>query len=112
MSNGQIVYKGYKPDPKEQLTRKMLVFYNKNTGKVRLIEAEQWHVSPVLQKPVIEENENDASKKIAILNKQFGSKKVKRRTEQFEKLQVDVNLVKDQLNETVSSNSFLIIVEF
>lgn len=103
MSNGEIVYKGYKPDPKKQLTRKMLILHNKNTGKIRLIEAEQWHVSPVLQKPVIEENVNTVENKIAVLNKKFGSKKAKRRTEQFEKLKVNVDLVKDELKKTVSS---------
>lgn len=81
----------------------MLVLHNKNTGKIRLIEAELWHVTPVLQKPVIEENQNNMDDKIAILNKQFGSKKVKRRTEQYEKLKVNVDSVKDQLEKTVSS---------
>ncbi|EFN84477.1 uncharacterized protein LOC105183234 [Harpegnathos saltator] len=103
LSDGQTVYKGYKPDPKTQMTRKMLVFHNKVTGKVRLVEAELWDVSPVLQKPVIEENKNDVDDKIAMLNKQFGSKKVKRRTEQYEKLKVNVHSVKDQLEKTVSN---------
>ncbi|XP_032680839.1 uncharacterized protein LOC116848644 [Odontomachus brunneus] len=103
LSNGQMVYKGYKPNPKKQLTRKMLVLHNKNTGKIRLIEAELWDVTPVLQKPVIEENTNNVDDKIAILNKQFGSKKVKRRTEQYEKLKMNVDSVKDQLEKTVSN---------
>ncbi|XP_014479544.1 PREDICTED: uncharacterized protein LOC106746914 [Dinoponera quadriceps] len=103
LSNGQVVYKGYKPDPKKELTRKMLVLHNKKTGKIRLIEAEQWYVSPVLQKPVIEENKNNVDDKMATLNKQFGSKKAKRRTEQYEKLKVDVDSIKDQLEKTVSN---------
>lgn len=109
LSNGQIVYKGYKPDPKKQLTRKMLVLHNKVTGKVRLVEAEQWHVSPVLQKPVIEENKDNIDDKIAVLNKQFGSKKVKRRTEQYEKLKVNVDSVKNQLEKSVSSKYSLLL---
>lgn len=102
LSNGHIVYKGYKPDPKEQLTRTLILLHNKRTGKVRLVEAEKWQVSPVLQKPVIEENKNDTEKKIATLNKQFGSKKVKRKTERYEKMQLDVSSVQEQLEKSVS----------
>lgn len=112
LSNGHIVYKGYKPEPKKQLTRTMLMLHNKRTGKVRLIEAEQWQVSPVLQKPVIEENKNDVDENITILNKQFGSKKVKRRTERYEKMKIDVNSVKEQLEKTVSSKTFFIVYFF
>ncbi|KAG7205171.1 hypothetical protein KM043_018263 [Ampulex compressa] len=75
LSNGQIVYKGYKPDTKKDLTRTMLVLHNKRTGRVRLVEVERW---------------------------QFGSKKVKRRTEQYERLKVNVESVKEQLEKTVS----------
>lgn len=103
LSNGHIVYKGYRPDCKEESTRTMLVFRNKRTGKVRLIETERWQVTPVLEKPDIEDNKNDIDKKNIILNKQFGSKKVKRRTEQFERLQVNVDSVKEQLEKSVSN---------
>lgn len=103
LSNGQMVYKGYKPDSKEQLTRKMLLLYNKNTGKIRLIETKLWHVSPVFQKPVTEKNENSTEDKIATLNKQFGSKRVKRRTEEYEKFKKAVNTMKDQLEKSALS---------
>ncbi|XP_029178180.1 uncharacterized protein LOC114945974 [Nylanderia fulva] len=103
LSNGQIVYKGYRPDFEKESTRTMLVLHNKRTGKVRLFEAERWQVTPVLEKPIIEDNKNDMDEKIVLLNKQFGSKKIKRRTEQFERLKVDVNSVKEQLEKTVSN---------
>lgn len=102
LSNGQIVYKGYKPDTKKDLTRTMLVLHNKRTGRVRLVEVERWQVSPVLEKPSVEDNKNGIDDKIAMLNKQFGSKKVKRRTEQYERLKVNVESVKEQLEKTVS----------
>jgi len=103
LSDGHIVYKGYRPDYKNESTRTMLVLHNKRTGKVRLFEAERWRVTPVLEKPDLEDTTNDVDEKINILNKQFGSKKVKRRTEQFERLKVDVDSVKEQLEKTVSN---------
>ncbi|XP_011708126.1 PREDICTED: uncharacterized protein LOC105462910 [Wasmannia auropunctata] len=103
LSSGHIVYKGYRPDCKKESTRTMLVLHNKKTGKVRLFETERWQVTPVLEKPDIEVNQDDVDEKIIILNKQFGSKKVKRRTEQFERLKVNVDTIKDQLEQTVSN---------
>ncbi|XP_012231582.2 uncharacterized protein Polr1E [Linepithema humile] len=103
LSNGHIVYKGHRPDTTQESTRTMLVLHNKRTGKIRLFEAERWQVTPILDKPSVEDNKNDIYEKTIILNKQFGSKKVKRRTEQFEKLKVNVDSVKDQLEKTVSN---------
>ncbi|KAL0116750.1 hypothetical protein PUN28_009990 [Cardiocondyla obscurior] len=103
LSNGHIVYKGYRPDCEKESTRTMLVLHNKRTGKVKLFEAERWQVTPVLEKPNVKDNQNDLEKNIGILNKQFGSKRVKRRTEQFEKLKVNVDAVKEQLEKTVSN---------
>lgn len=109
LSNGHIVYKGYRPDTTQESTRTMLVLHNKKTGKIRLFEAERWQVTPILDKPSVEENKIDIHAKAALLNKQFGSKKAKRRTEQFERLNVNVDSVKEELEKSVSSKSFLII---
>lgn len=103
LSNGHIVYKGYRPDCKKESTRTMLVLHNKRTGKVRLFEAERWEVAPVLEKLDDEDNNNDIDHKITVLNKQFGSKKIKRRTEQFERLKINVENVKEQLEQTVAN---------
>ncbi|XP_076162805.1 uncharacterized protein LOC143144363 [Ptiloglossa arizonensis] len=103
LSNGQIVYRGYKPDTSQDLMRTMLVLHNRETGRVRLVQVERWQVSPVLDKPAIEDNKTMEDDKIAILNKQFGSKKVRRRTEQREKLRINVDSVKEQLEQTVSN---------
>lgn len=107
LSNGHIVYKGYRPDCKKESTRTMLVLHNKRTGKVRLFEAERWEVAPVLEKLDDEDNNNDIDHKITVLNKQFGSKKIKRRTEQFERLKINVENVKEQLEQTVASKRVL-----
>ncbi|XP_071557903.1 DNA-directed RNA polymerase I subunit RPA49 [Temnothorax nylanderi] len=103
LSNGHIVYKGYRPDCEKESTRTMLVLHNKRTGKVRLFEAERWQVTPVLEKPGVGDSKDNAEENTIILNKQFGSKKVKRRTEQFEKLKVNVDSIKEQLEKTVSN---------
>lgn len=101
LSNGHVVYKGYRPEPDEAPTYTMLAIHNKRTGKVRLVQAEKWQVAPILDKEV-ESNEDLNDDKIAQLNKQFGSKRVKRRTEQIERMKVNVDSVKDQLERTVS----------
>ncbi|XP_015432750.1 PREDICTED: DNA-directed RNA polymerase I subunit RPA49-like [Dufourea novaeangliae] len=103
LSNGQIVYRGYRPDTSQDLMRTMLVFHNRKTGKVRLVQAERWQVAPILDKPTEENNKITTDERIAILNKQFGSKRVKRRTEQFEKMKVNVDSIKEQLEQTVSN---------
>ncbi|XP_011867904.1 PREDICTED: uncharacterized protein LOC105562029 [Vollenhovia emeryi] len=103
LSNGHVVYKGHRPDCEKESTRTMLVLHNKRTGKVRLFEAERWQVTPVLDKPDVGDGNNDITEKMTILNKQFGSKRVKRRTEQYEKLKVNIESVKEQLEKTVSN---------
>ncbi|XP_012255265.2 uncharacterized protein LOC105685590 [Athalia rosae] len=102
LSNGQIVYRGHRPDPDEAPTYTMLAIHNKRTGKVRLVQAERWQVAAVLDKEV-ESNIDLDENRIAMLHKQFGSKKVKRRTEQIERMKIDVETVKEQLEKTVSS---------
>lgn len=103
LSNGQIVYRGYKPDTSQDLMRTMLVLHNRKTGKVRLVQVERWQVNAVLEKPAAEENKSADSDKIVMLNRQFGSKKAKRKIEQYERLKINVDTVKEQLEETVSN---------
>nr|XP_012144540.1 PREDICTED: DNA-directed RNA polymerase I subunit rpa49-like isoform X2 [Megachile rotundata] len=103
LSNGQIVYRGYKPDTSQDLMRTMLVLHNKKTGKVRLVQVERWQVNAVLEKPATEENKSAESDKIVMLNRQFGSKKAKRKIEQYERMKINVDTVKEQLEETVSN---------
>lgn len=103
LSNGQIVYKGYKPDNKQQLFQTMLVLHNRRTGKIRLVQAERWSVSAVLHKPLVNDNTNITDDRIALLNKQFGSKKIKRKTEQLERMKINIDAIKDDLEKTVSN---------
>ncbi|XP_015176579.1 PREDICTED: DNA-directed RNA polymerase I subunit RPA49-like isoform X2 [Polistes dominula] len=99
----QMVYKGYKPDDKQQLMNTMLLLHNKRTGKVRLVEAERWSVNAVLDKQVLDNDKHTSDEKMVLLNKKFGSKKAKRKTEQYEKMKVNVDAVKDDLEKTVAN---------
>ncbi|CAD6217859.1 GSCOCG00011397001-RA-CDS [Cotesia congregata] len=99
ISNNHVVYKGHRP--KNQLTYPMLAIHNKKTGKIKLIQAERWLVFPTTKKQLIS-NKNNEDNQNNLLNKEFGSKKVKRRTIQNSKMQVSIDAVQDQLAETVS----------
>ncbi|KAF7997136.1 hypothetical protein HCN44_005413 [Aphidius gifuensis] len=103
MSNGKMVYKGYRPDQKKEQTYTMLAIRNKNTGKVKLIQAERWLLGPVLDKEANTDDALDKNRAIHLnaLNKQFGSKKAKRRTEQYEKMQVNPEDVKEDLEKKI-----------
>lgn len=103
LSNGQIVYRGYKPDTSQDLMRTMLVLHNRKTGKVRLVQVERWQVNAVLEKPVTEDNKGAENDKVVMLNRQFGSKKAKRKIEQYERMKINVDTVKEQLEEMVSN---------
>ncbi|KAH0945216.1 hypothetical protein HN011_011714 [Eciton burchellii] len=105
LSNGQTVYKGYKPDS-EKDSRTMLVLHNKKTGKVRLVEAEQWQVNPVLEMAINEENnienndmENDIEKIDQTTLNKFKSRKSVRRAELSKFINDDDE--KGELEETV-----------
>ena len=95
LSNGQIVYRGYKPDTSQDLMRTMLVLHNRKTGKVRLVQVERWQVNAVLGKPIADNKKSADDENIATLNKQFGSKKAKRITEQYERMKINVDSVKE-----------------
>lgn len=106
MSNGKMVYKGYRPDPDQEMTYTMLAIRNKVTNKVRLVKAERWMLGPVLDKEP-ESSEVLGTNKINTLNKQFGSKKARRRTEQYEKMKVDDDTAKEYLEKSIASMSQL-----
>lgn len=108
LSDGRMVYKGYRPDPKESLTYTMFALYNRKTEKVRLIQVERWNVAAVVAPPdnSADEYESDHETyedKSATLNKQFGSKKMKRRTEQSERMKINVDSMTNQLEASVAS---------
>lgn len=96
-----MVYKGSKPDSEKELLNTMIGIYNKKTGKVRLVSCEHWELAPVLGK-ITQTRTDFHDGAIAALSKEFGSKKVKRRTEQYEKMQIDIDSVKEKLESIVA----------
>lgn len=81
-----------------------LLILDKNTGKMKLIQIDQCTVRPVLLKDCqVNTSFVSASESSVLeLNKQFGSKRTKRLTEQRERLTMNIEAVKDQLEETVT----------
>lgn len=79
-----------------------LLMHNRTTNEIELMQIDQVTVCPVTQKEnqinVLSKNESSLSE----LNKQFGSKRTKRLTEQRERLTMNIEAVKDQLIKTVS----------
>lgn len=79
-----------------------LLIHDKTANEIELMQIDQVTVCPVTEK----ENQRDIFSKtessISELNKQFGSKKTKRLTEQRERLTMNIEAVKDQLEATVS----------
>lgn len=102
LSNGKIVYKGYRPSLDKEPMCTMLAIHKKRTGTIKLVRAERWDVAPVLDRNLNYDQSLEIDK-IATLNKQFGSKKVKRRTELHEKMRISGESVKDLLEKTVSN---------
>lgn len=109
LSNGKIVYKGYRPNLDEEAMCTMLVIHNKRTGKIKLVQAERWDVTPVLDRNLNIDPRLEVDK-LATLNKQFGSKRVKRRTELREKMKISDESVKEILENTVSSKISLQLI--
>uniref|UniRef100_A0A6M2DJV2 Putative dna-directed rna polymerase i subunit rpa49 n=1 Tax=Xenopsylla cheopis TaxID=163159 RepID=A0A6M2DJV2_XENCH len=80
----------------------MLAIKNKKTNKIRLIEINKCNLAPIL-KDSLDMNLEHKSKKemLSILNKTFGSKRTKRRTEIREHMAINVEEVKEQLEKTI-----------
>ncbi|XP_014221183.1 uncharacterized protein LOC106648645 [Trichogramma pretiosum] len=100
ISNGRMCYRGYRPNLEKEPDYTMLAIHNKKTGKVRLVQSELWDVAPVLVSHT-EYNDDKNLNKHAEFNKLFGSKKAKRRTEQYEKMKFNIEDIKEQWEKTV-----------
>lgn len=104
VSTNNMLYTGQVQD--DELYHNFVMLHNKLNGKIRLLQVDHCTVSPKLNKqnfsslPVGSSIEASVSE----LNKQFGSKATKRLTEQRERLTMNINAVKDQLEKTVSGN--------
>lgn len=92
-------------DRKENLLTPFICVHNKRTNKMRLVQSDVVTLAPYFKKN--EDNLNitvtDYQKSTSELNKEFGSKRSKAKTEQNERLKMNIDVVKEQLERTVAN---------
>lgn len=103
VENEKMLYMGKVEE--DEIHNNYLMVHNKNTGKIMLLQVDKATASPVVYKKENILSSPVASNRlssVADLHKQFGSKATKRLTEQRERLTMNIDAVKDQLEKTVS----------
>ncbi|XP_008196560.2 DNA-directed RNA polymerase I subunit RPA49 [Tribolium castaneum] len=89
-------------DQDQDLHKRFLLISNRRTGKVRLVAVDSVILSPQFPEKnrgsISEKNVNSVNK----LHKAFGSKKIKRITEQRERMKMNIDDVREQLEQTVA----------
>lgn len=98
-----MLYTGQVED--DDLYHNFIMLHNKKNGKVRLLQVNHCVVSPKMNKKNFSSSSvvSNTESSVSELHKQFGSKATKRLTEQRERLTMNIDAVKDQLEQTVSS---------
>ncbi|XP_022114103.2 DNA-directed RNA polymerase I subunit rpa49 [Pieris rapae] len=98
---GDIIYTG--EEESESIGKTLLIARDRNTGKVRIIEAGHVELKPVLK------NDLNASQVLETsgleLSRKFGSKKQKKQMEQRERLKMNVETVTQQVEKTIANVS-------
>lgn len=89
----------------DELYHNFIMIHDKMNGKVRLLQVDHCVASPKLNKKNFSSSTvlSNTESTVSELHKQFGSKATKRLTEQRERLTMNIDAVKDQLEKTVSS---------
>ncbi|CAH0550636.1 unnamed protein product [Brassicogethes aeneus] len=98
----KIAYTGIVSDTK--LYNDYIVIHNKRTKKCRLVPVDFATLQPQLKKKrdLLDVTSSALDTSISDLNKQFGSKKTIRITEQHERLKMNIDSVKEDLEKTVA----------
>ncbi|KAF2903016.1 hypothetical protein ILUMI_03185 [Ignelater luminosus] len=99
----KLLYSG--PVNHDELYNNFIAVHNKKKNKIRLLAVDYATLSPLLQRPKEAEDisfHDSRELTAAALNKQFGSKRAKRQTEQRERMQLDIENVREQLEQTVA----------
>ncbi|XP_026474098.1 uncharacterized protein LOC113377873 [Ctenocephalides felis] len=100
--SNNIMYKGIVEHFQNTVT--MMAIKNKKTNKVRLIEMNKCNLVPVLKDSLDMQLQHKSKKEmLSLLNKTFGSKRTKRRTELKEHMAVNVDEIKEQLEKTIQT---------
>nr|CAI5864447.1 unnamed protein product [Callosobruchus analis] len=100
ISSEKVLYTGNLDHDQEY--RNFLMVHDEENNTVKLIEVDHCTVSPQIHKEnkMLNYSLGAADKSVSELNKQFGSKKAKRATEQRERMTMNIDAVKDQVEKT------------
>lgn len=96
-----LIYSG--EEEEEDLGQTLILARNNKTGKVRLIEAANVDLKPVLKSKSDTTEPTDADRSYLELSRKFGSKKHKQIMEQREKLKINVETVTEQMQNVTDS---------
>lgn len=98
----------------DDLYHNFIMLHNKTNGKVRLLQVDHTLASPKMNKKNFSSSSivSNTESSVSELHKQFGSKATKRLTEQRERLTMNIDAVKDQLEKTVSSKKLTCFIFF
>ncbi|KAG5882579.1 hypothetical protein JTB14_030128 [Gonioctena quinquepunctata] len=96
----------------DELYNTFILIHNRKKNKIQLVQADHCTVSPRLnQKNLLTETTKlPLDNSISELNKQFGSKKARRVTEQRQRLTMNIETVKEQLEKTVTGEHILFLL--
>lgn len=97
-----MIYHG--PVNRDELFNTFVAIRNKKKNKIRLVAVDHVTLSPLFkgQEDLLNTTTGTTELTTSELNKQFGSKRIKRQTEQRERMKMDIENVKEQLEQTVA----------
>lgn len=99
VASDRFLYKGEEEDLENELFHSLIAIRNNRTNKVRLVPVSNVSLNIYINKvnETLENTLNTSNLDARDLYKQFGSKKSKRKTEQMEKMKVNISHVEQEL---------------
>ncbi|CAH1960980.1 unnamed protein product [Acanthoscelides obtectus] len=103
ISSEKVLYTGDVCSDEEYTS--FIMVHNEENNTVKLIEVDHCSVAPQIYKEnsMLNYSMESMDKSVSELNKQFGSKKAKRATEQRERMTMNIDAVKEQVEKTAES---------
>ncbi|XP_044264258.1 DNA-directed RNA polymerase I subunit RPA49-like [Tribolium madens] len=103
IASPKLLYTGNVTRDKDQdLHKRFLVISNRRTGKVRLVAVDTVLLTPQFAQRSSDTTSVKNANSVNKLNKAFGSKKIKKITEQRERMTMNIDDVREQLEQTVA----------
>lgn len=107
MASGQVYHGNAKQD---DLTETYICIRNKSSNKVRILPIEQVQLTNNIYEQLNKETEKTEMSKqesVQALLKQFGGRKASRYIDNQEKMKMDINIVKTELDQTVEDTKIV-----